>query len=101
MAAQRFEPDFIVTEAPADARRAYDALEKGSDVTALVTDHPDKLRNDEASLAHDRAPDSDGDDTDGSPSTEEPESKPKAAPTDAALQRAIHVYQGLRAMKVL
>jgi hypothetical protein len=100
VAAQRFEPDLIVTQSAADERRAYDALEQGTDIAALITDHPDKLRNDEASLAQERTTEPPADDTEESPAPGAAE-KQKPAPTDAALQRAVHVYEGLRALKVL
>jgi hypothetical protein len=98
--APRTEPDITVTTSAEIERRAYDALEAGTSVAALTTDNPDKQRNDEASLAHDRAP---------APTAEsdtllDDEKTPAAKPRpliDSALQRALQVYRGLKAMKAL
>lgn len=99
VSAQAFDPDIVVSASPEDERKAYDALETGTTIAALTTDNPEKQRNDEASLAHDRAPEPppDGDDV------AEPEKpKSKARPLiDATLQRAIQVYRGLKAMKTV
>ncbi len=101
-AAQRFEPDIVVHESSADERRAYEALEKGAAIAALTTDNPDKQRNDEASLARDRSPEpSSDDDTDITDPDEPAPAKPKGPTIDAALQEAIHLHDGLRAMKPL
>lgn len=101
IAAQKFAPDIAVIQSAADERRAYDALEKGTTVAALTTDNPDKQRNDEASLAHDRTtePAAALDDEESPRAEKLPGAKPKGPPIDAALQRAIHLYRALRAMK--
>ncbi len=99
IAGQNFEPDIAVTATAKDERKAYDALEHGATIAALTTDNPQKQRNDEASLAHDRPQDAPTDPDD----LAEPE-KPaaKSAPLiDAVLQRAIQVYRGLKAMKTV
>lgn len=99
-----FRPDFPVTIAAAEERRAYDALEKDVPVAELTTDLPDKERNDEASLAGTPASAPSG----GGPLPPAPDrSETEAgtttatAPLDATLQRAIHLYRGLRALKAL
>jgi hypothetical protein len=95
-------PDLVVKQSASDERRAYEALEEGTSVAALTTDNPDKQRNDEASLARDRAPEADPDSDVTSPDSETlPATKPHGAPIDAALQEAIHVYRGLRALRSL
>lgn len=99
MAGQKFEPDIPVTATAKDERKAYDALEHGATIAALTTDNPQKQRNDEASLAHDRPADGPAD-TDDLSGPEKP--APKAAPLiDAVLQRAIQIYRGLIATKTL
>ena len=92
-AAGNLRPDLAVTIAAADERRAYDALEEGATLAALLQENPDKIRNDEASLAKDRAADT-GVDAPG-----ESGSRPKPPPIDAALQRAVQVYRALLALK--
>lgn len=94
-----FAPDIAVNTASDAERRAYEALENGTDLPSLVTDNPTKQRNDEASLARERPVDFPTD-SDGAGSTEKPASeKSKAPPTDVALQRAIHIHRALKAMK--
>lgn len=99
IAGQKFEPDITVTAAAKDERMAYDALEHGATIAALTTDNPQKQRNDEASLAHDRAADAP---TDTDDLTEPEKPAAKAAPLiDAVLQRAIQIYRGLVVMKTV
>lgn len=101
VASQPFAPDITVSESATDERQAYDALEKGLSVSALTTDNPDKQRNDEASLARDRTAEPADADTSDTPTTATPSPKHSSPPLDAALQEALHVFQGLRAMKIL
>jgi hypothetical protein len=85
------EPDLIVTPSPVEEERAYAAVEHGALPEAVITDHPGKLRNDEASLNREHA---------GVPSPEEP-LRPGAASSevaDAALQRAVHFHRALQAL---
>lgn len=104
IAGQSTAPDITVTQSTTAERRAYEAFEHGTGIAALTTDHPDKQRYDEASLAQERSGDQ-GDvvpgDDDSPIESDQPPAKKPAPPTDAALERAIHVYQGLRAMKRL
>lgn len=97
-------PDLTVTESAEAEKRAYDAFEHGTDIAALTTDHPDKQRYDEASLAQERSADDSqvvpGDD-DSPIESDQPAAKKPEPPSDAVLERAIHVYQGLRAMNRL
>lgn len=100
IAGPRLEPDITVSQSSADERRAYDALENGASAAALTTDNPDKQRNDEASLAHDHAPEAAAADDDEAPRAEKAAAaKARTPPIDAALQRAIHLHRALRAMK--
>jgi ABC-type Fe3+-hydroxamate transport system substrate-binding protein len=93
-------PDVIVSSSSENERRAYDALEHGMSVAALTTDNPQKARNDEASLTRERTTEKAADE-DAAPAT--PGMAAAAAkarePLDAALQRAIHIHRGLRALK--
>lgn len=95
VSAQTPAPDIAVTTTAESEKEAYEALDKGLTVEALTTDHPDKQRNDEASLARDHPV-----------ATSEPETsatavktKPASTPIDVALQRAIQLHRALRAMK--
>lgn len=95
VAGQSFEPDITVAESALDEKRAYDALEHGATVAALTTDNPDKQRNDEASLAHEHSPEPPESDS----ATDKANSEKPSVVIDAALQRAIHLYHALRAVK--
>jgi hypothetical protein len=102
IAGQTFEPDIAVEESSSKERRAYDAFEHGAAVEALTVDNPDKQRNDEASLAHDRAAEATPDDDTGTADTDTRlPIKPTPPPIDAALQMAIHLQRGLQALKKL
>lgn len=92
-----FKPDVAVNASAEDERRAYDALEQGAAIGTLLTDNPNKARNDEASLAPDRPA------LPAQPSAEPVESTAKQAspPIDAALQRAVHLHRSLVALKRL
>lgn len=92
---RNFHPDLPVRASAEDERRAYDALEAGVAIAALLSDHPDKIRNDEASLALDRPVERTGDPAAGGPAKGER----AAAPIDATLQRAVHVHRALLALK--
>src|SRR5438309_158691 len=46
-----FRPDVSVTSSTQMERRAYDSFEKGTAIEKLLTENPDKVRNDEASLS--------------------------------------------------
>jgi hypothetical protein len=98
-AGHHFTPAIAVESSAADEKRAYQALDDGATVASLVADHPEKQRNDEASLMK-PTPDSPG--SDAAP-TEPPvtSSNPTSPPTDAALQRAVQLFRGLKAMKAL
>jgi len=87
---ERFRPDVPVKSTSADERRAYDALEQGAAVAALLADQPNKARHDEASLTRDRPTDP--------PAADE---KPATALIDLTLQRAVHLHRALVAMKKL
>jgi hypothetical protein len=95
---QSLTADVMVRQPAAEERQAYDAFDHGTSVTTLTTDNPDKQRNDEASLSHDRPSDvADRETASGDAAT----AKPAQPPLDAALQRAIQLHRALRAMKRL
>ena len=91
----RLAPDIEVAVSPETDQKAYDALEKGASLEALLTDYPDKPRIDEAYLEKEHIPDSQAPDV--------PTDKPQAAPplVDLLLQRAVQLDRGLIALKRL
>lgn len=104
-AAADFTPDIgLKISAEAD-RHAYDAFESGTLLDALITENPDKPRNDEAKLAKDRQAPPD------SPFVPAPDSiangpvetkpKPPAPVVDAVLQRAVQLHRTLLALRKL
>ena len=103
------KPDLTLPVSPAADRRAYDALEHGASLDSLLTDNPDKERNDEASLAQERAAppppeaESDGEAADlSSLADAAPQETPAAAAPppviDAVLQRAVQMQRALLAL---
>lgn len=94
----RFRPDSAVKSEAEDERKAYDALENGAALEAILADYPDKVRNDEASLV--RGQSSSGDTPVDLPA--ENSARRRNTPTiDAALQRAVHLHRALVALKKL
>jgi hypothetical protein len=101
-----FAPDIPVKVSAEAERRAYDALEHGATAESLITENPDKPRNDEAKLAKERQ-------SDPNPGTETPSPaaiagnveespKEKTPPViDAVLQRAVHLHRALVALRKL
>ena len=89
-----FHPDVVVNAAADEERRAYDALEQGTAIAALLADNPNKVRNDEASLARE---------VPAQPVAEPVEGATKSASTliDSALQRAVHLHRALVALRRL
>ncbi len=93
-----FAVDITVRTKAETERTAYDALEHGATVAALTTDFPGKPRIDEEKLTREHLQDVQAPD--------EPEEDPKH-PTppppliDAVLQRAVHLDEGLIALKKL
>jgi hypothetical protein len=87
-----FRPDVPVKASVEEEQRAYDALEKGAPLSALLTDHPNKVRNDEASLSKDRLAEASADAAD-------PANKEAPPPIDATLQRAVHLHRALVALR--
>jgi hypothetical protein len=94
-----FSPDISVHVAPADERRAYEALEKGATVESLLTDRVIKSRNDEATLARSRLPDDGTDDADPAPPAATAAQPPPLV--DPVLQRAVQLHRTLLALKRL
>lgn len=91
---RQFEPDIAVPVSSDQEQRAYAALTDGVPVTALLTDNPDKVRNDEASLSGDRLAEASADATSPDPLANGPR-----PPLDVALQRAVHLHRALLALR--
>lgn len=91
-------PDLALPVSPADDRRAYDALDHGTPVTALITEKIAKPRFDEAVLDEEHAkglaPDF--------PPPPDPTAKKTPEPPppliDAVLQRAVQLHRALLAL---
>jgi hypothetical protein len=96
IAGGRFRPDSAVRAGADDERRAYDALENGAAPGALLADHPDKVRRDEASLVR-----SQNGDTPADLPPENAAARRPPATIDAALQRAVHLHRAMVALKKL
>lgn len=99
VADSRPRPAVIVAQ-PADVdRRAYDALDGGMPLEALITGKIEKERFDEAELVKEF----ENGNTDAAPPAEPDPGKPTAekAPvlTDRVLQRAVHLHRALGALK--
>lgn len=102
-------PKVVVHTDSAADRKAFDALDTGTELTKLITGRIEKERFDEASLVkefkdgnHDpepppavdpTAPKKEGD-------TNKDKDAPAAVPTDRVLQRAIQLHRALLALKV-
>ncbi len=113
VATPEFTPDIALTVEPATDRRAYDALENGTALTALIAPPFEKVRNDEARLVAQRLPER-------APTTND-ESEPALTPAtpvvslpaatlttpppppviDVVLQRAVQLHRALLALKKL
>ena len=87
-----FKPDVAVKASPESERRAYDALAQGADIATLLTDNPDKVRNDEASLSKDRL-------AEASAEAVKDAGKKAPPPIDSTLQRAVHLHRALVALR--
>jgi hypothetical protein len=74
-------------------RQAFEALEHGTPVDALLHDYPDKPRVDEAYLDREHIPDSEA------PETASDTPPPPPPLVDAVLQRAVQLHRGLVALK--
>jgi hypothetical protein len=109
----------VRTDAPAD-RKAYDALETGTELAKLVTGKIEKERFDEATLVKEFKNGHDADQPGsrpsptpvtpppepvappitGAPGAEDtPKDVPATPPTDRVLQRAIHLHRALLALR--
>jgi hypothetical protein len=89
----KIAPDIAVHVTAQDDKGAYDALEKGTDMKALLTDYPDKVRIDEAYLEKEHIADAD------SPDPAEDKTPVPRPVTDPMLQRAVQLHRGLIALK--
>lgn len=87
---RNLKPDVVLKLDFGNERLAYDAMERGSSLTSLLTDNPGKARNDEASLSRDRL-------AEASAEAASKESPPPVV--DVALQRAVHLHRSLVALK--
>ena len=99
-----FKPDIALKISPEAERRAYDAFEHGATADSLITENPDKPRNDEAKLAKDRQPEiAAGPGEDLAASSTDTVAPPKSPPPlmDAVLQRAVQLHRALLALKKL
>jgi len=98
VASAEFTPDVDVPVDPAEERRAYDALETGTALAALIAPPLEKPRYDEAKLVAGRLP------ARAPPPDLEPAAPAPSAPPpliDAVLQRAVHLHRALLALKRL
>ncbi len=106
-ATAEFTPDIALKISAEDERRAYDALEHGAMANALITENPDKPRNDEAKLAKDRQPEptpTAGEDPAAAvdlAANAPAKPKPPAPVVDVVLQRAVQLHRALLALKKL
>lgn len=97
------EPDVIVKSDAAADRRAYDALEAGTALEKLISGKIEKQRFDEATLVKEFK--NGNSDAEPPPAPDPTASKPAAAPektpapVDRVLQRAVHLHQGLLALR--
>jgi hypothetical protein len=89
------DADQTVKIAAEDEQRAFAALADGAAVDALITDNPDKVRNDEASYTRERSADAEP------AEAAAPNGKAARAPVDAALQRAVHLHRAMVALRRL
>jgi len=96
IAAPDFQPDVVVKASAEKERAAYDALEQGGAVAALLVENPDKVRNDEASLSKERPAEGAAD-----PAATAAKSRATPPPLDSVLQRAVHLHRALVALKKL
>jgi hypothetical protein len=88
--------EVVVEQTAADDRSAYDALDNGTPLAALISGKIDKERFDEAELVkefkngnHDAHP----------PEGDADSAKAPTRLTDRVLQRALHLHQALQALK--
>lgn len=117
-ASPALSPDIAVGTTPEEDRRAYEALVKGAPLAAVVRPSVEKERYDEAAMMRDHAngvpvPDSPPPVDAAAPAPAAPpapaaeatpgegadKAKPAPPPVDAVLQRAMQIYQGLKALK--
>ena len=105
-ASPAFEPDIPLKISPADERAAYDALEHGTPIEALLADHSAKPRHDEAAIALERT----GSPEDSAAADDGPSDAPGTAPAapapppplvDTSLQRAVNLHRTLLALRKL
>jgi hypothetical protein len=99
------KPDIAINTTADEERRAYDALESTKAVESLLVENTDKARVDEASIMRARS-EAEEQELDANPLDRITPTETKAQPTartpiDRALQRAVHLHHGLRALKRL
>lgn len=91
---RQFHPDIEVKGTEKNERRSFDALAEGVATSVLLTDNPDKVRNDEASLSKDRLAEASADSAEDALA-----GKRTPPPVDVTLQRAVHLHRALVALK--
>lgn len=94
-------PDITLDIAPADERAAYDALEHGTALEALLSDTPEKPRHDEAELVRQNRGMTPAAVAEDPPPVTEPKTPATPPLTDRTLQRAVHVHRALLALRKL
>lgn len=99
-------PKVTVRVHPAADRRAFDALDAGTELSKLINGRIEKERFDEASLVqefkngnHDPAPPPQPNPTAPKTESSPPKETPAVIPTDRVLQRAVHLHRALAALK--
>jgi hypothetical protein len=93
---RELDPDVAVTVVAESERRAYEALQQGAPLATLITENPDKVRNDEASLSRDRLAEASAESAADAANPARP-----PPPIDVALRRAIHLHRALLALRKL
>ena len=91
-----FTPDVEVVVSEKTDKKAYEAYEHGSTIASLTTDFPEKPRVDEETLAKEHIPDSQAPDV---PEEDPKHPTPPPPLIDRVLQRAMHLDQGLLALR--
>ncbi len=94
-AAEGFTPDITVVIDPDAEQQAFTALTE-NEPAALLADHANKSRHDEAAIV--RAHQNQRDEDETTDSAGDPQA---AAITDRTLQRAVQLHRGLRALRVI
>jgi len=100
----RFVPDVTLNIAPVAERAAYEALDQGTPIEALLADNPDKPRHDEAAIAKEHATAPAAEDEPDVELTDDAPAPAAAVATpppliDRTLQRAVQLHRALVALR--